>query len=139
MNKIKLFGIVAIVTMIGLSSCGKYEDGPGISFRSKKGRVEGEWKLSSRTTNGTNETLDADEKDDTYKFTKDGKVEVQDPGNATITGDWVFDSKKENMTITYSAFGFSFAQKVKILELRNNEMKWEYTDGTDKYVEVYTQ
>lgn len=139
MNKIKLFGIVAVTVMFGLSSCGKYEDGPGLSLRSKKARVEGEWKLSSQTYNGANEPLDADDKDDTYTFTKDGKVEIQDPGNTTITGDWVFDSKKENITITFTTLGFSFSQKVKILELRNNQMKWEYTEGNDKYVEVYTK
>ena len=45
--------LVAGMIMI-LSSCGKYEDGPGISLRSKVGRVAGDWKVTSFWVNNEN-------------------------------------------------------------------------------------
>ena len=38
---------LAGVTSMGISSCGKYEDGPGFSLLSKKARVAGDWKVKS--------------------------------------------------------------------------------------------
>ena len=34
--------------MLVLASCGKYEDGPFLSLRTKNGRLEGNWKLISQ-------------------------------------------------------------------------------------------
>lgn len=36
--------LVIILIMVG---CGKYEEGPGISFRSKRHRIEGKWNITS--------------------------------------------------------------------------------------------
>jgi hypothetical protein len=35
-----------ICTVCVLSACSPYEDGPGISFRAKKARLEGDWKVT---------------------------------------------------------------------------------------------
>lgn len=43
-----------LLTTILLSSCKKYEDGPAISLRSKKARVEGSWDLTLFTINNEN-------------------------------------------------------------------------------------
>jgi hypothetical protein len=37
-----------------LSSCGKYEDGPGLSLRSKVGRVAGDWEVTEFWYNNEN-------------------------------------------------------------------------------------
>ena len=100
-----LLVLVGVAFMLG--SCGKYEEGPGISFRSKKARVAGEWKLVKSTVDGKEETLDADDKDDILKLDKDGTYELTDPGNSTEKGTWTFNDKKESMTITETSGGFA--------------------------------
>ena len=135
---VKIFAVIAVLG-ISFSSCKKYEEGPGLRFRSKKARVEGEWTLSTVSENGVDQPQSSDDLDDIYKFTKDGKMEFQDPGNATISGTWKFDSKKEKVTLSFSFSGQAFTQVTTILKLKNNELKWEYTDGTDKYIETYTK
>ncbi len=48
MNKLnKLFIVIPTLIVLVLSGCGKYEDGPGISIRTKNGRLEGKWKVTS--------------------------------------------------------------------------------------------
>lgn len=38
---------LAGATTFGVSSCGKYEDGPGLSLLTKKSRVAGSWDVKS--------------------------------------------------------------------------------------------
>ena len=40
-----LFLAAAAVTVLNFQSCGKYEDGPSFSLRTKKARLTGEWEL----------------------------------------------------------------------------------------------
>ncbi|MDP2174298.1 MAG: lipocalin family protein [Bacteroidota bacterium] len=123
-----LFPLVCL--MFVFSSCKKYEDGPGFSLRSKTARVAGEWKVEKQIENGQDLPLTPDDKDDTWVFKKDGTYEIQDPGNSTESGTWVFDSKKENIIISEKSFGISITMK--ILRLTNKEMWLEYSFGTDK-------
>jgi hypothetical protein len=123
-----LFPLVCLTLIF--SSCKKYEEGPGLSFRSKKGRVAGEWKLEKQIENGQDVPLSPDDKDDTWVFKKDGAYEVQDPGNSTESGTWTFDSKKENIIISEKTSGISIT--FKILRLTNKEFWFEYTFGSDK-------
>lgn len=54
-NKITQMGTMAIaLVLLTLSSCSKYEEGPGISLRTKKQRVVAEWKATDFTINGQN-------------------------------------------------------------------------------------
>jgi hypothetical protein len=50
--KLKNFAIVAIASTLILGAC-KYEEGPGISLRSKTDRVANEWELVSYTYDST--------------------------------------------------------------------------------------
>lgn len=42
-NKAMLFGLAASV--VGISGCKKYPDGPAFSLKSKKARLVGEWEM----------------------------------------------------------------------------------------------
>jgi hypothetical protein len=53
--------IIAVVSTL-LSSCGKYDDGPFFSIRSKNSRLEGKWKLVEYKSEWTN-ALDASDND----------------------------------------------------------------------------
>jgi len=118
-----------LVLTLVLGSCKKYEEGPGFSLRSKKARVAGEWKIEKEIYNGQDEPLDADDKDDVWKFDKDGTFEFQDPGNSTQKGKWSFDDKKEKITLTDD--GSSFAFVIEVIRLTNKEFWYTYTDGSD--------
>ncbi len=50
-----LLGITLVFGALSLlTSCGKYEDGPGLSLRSKVGRVAGDWEVTSLWLNNEN-------------------------------------------------------------------------------------
>jgi hypothetical protein len=135
--------IVAVALVFSVQSCGKYDEGPGLSFRSKKARVAGTWKLSKSSTNGVNEPLDADDKDDELRLDKDGTLEFVDPGNATIKGTWDFESDKEKLKFTFNLGagrgGSSVSTSATIIRLANKEMILESIDGTDKNRSEYVQ
>lgn len=116
MKKTILFAMLGIVLAgTALESCKKGEGDPAISFRSRKGRMAGDWKLESGTrtdiqgsntttytytattvsdgTNTTNYTLE-------YKIEKDGtftSTEIQTGTGYSITvtntGRWNFTGK----------------------------------------------
>ncbi len=127
--KTKLFLLgMCIVAASMFEGCKKGEDDPGISFRCRKGRVAGEWKMvdfkytdtdasgiSTLTSNGATYTYtdpsgsntgswtwDATfEKDGTYKTT-----EIQDGVTTTTEGLWNFtggigDLKKKSQITFY--------------------------------------
>lgn len=52
--KKKLVKFLLIIISITVVSCKKYDEGPAISFRSAKARVEGDWTLVSGTIDGVN-------------------------------------------------------------------------------------
>ena len=126
-----LFAVVAMA-LVTFSSCGKYEEGPGISLRSKKARVVNTWVIEKYLVNGEDLTSQIllflgsysmeYKKDGTFVMLIDGESEV---------GTWSFDSKKENLELMYD--GSTSKDLSKILRLTNNEMWLVEDDGSDKY------
>jgi hypothetical protein len=47
-----VFALTLVVSGLLFHSCKKYEDGPGISFRSAEARVEADWRVKEYTVNG---------------------------------------------------------------------------------------
>lgn len=43
--------------MVLVSSCNKYEEGPILSFRAAKSRIEGKWKVTSFTETTWNKSM----------------------------------------------------------------------------------
>jgi hypothetical protein len=50
--KMTLGFVLLTVGIITFTGCSKYEEGPGISLRSKKSRVVGDWKVTALTEDG---------------------------------------------------------------------------------------
>lgn len=133
MKKISII-MFAVVSMalVTFSSCGKYEEGPGFSLRSKKARVVNTWVIEKFIENGQDITAQIlpflgaysieFKKDETFEMMMDGDRE---------TGKWSFDSKKENLELMYN--GSTSKEISKILRLTNDEMWLVEDDGTDKY------
>lgn len=114
------------VAALTLQSCGTYEDGPGISLRSKDSRLTGEWKLVSVlgiTPEGVT----------TYEFESDGKYtysydyETLSGSDTSIveTGTWEWADGKEAVTLELDGEDPS---TITIKRLTNSEMTFSYTD-----------
>ena len=119
MNKtFKLTTLLLGFALIFGTSCGKYEEGPGISFRSKKARVANTWAVEKYTINEVEQStiLFADV---TFEFTKDGKYTFTFGTNGSEKGTWEFGDKKE--TIKTTEDGQSSVEESTILKLKNKE------------------
>lgn len=111
---------IASAAALGISGCGKYEDGPGFSLRSKKARVAGEWDVKSIGNQllGSQYTINMD-------FARDGGLTVTSTysyygysGGYTYTGSWDFASDKEQLMLTVDGS----VQAFEIKRLTNKEM-----------------
>lgn len=127
---------ILLVGLITFSACKKYEEGPGISLRSKSSRLEGDWKAEEFYINGEKQEEDPNEEEHVTTFTKDGKY-IQKEGQHQTEGTWEFVNDKEEikvyMTDTSSGMTFTYDFTYKILKLKNNELWLELTIGSDKY------
>jgi hypothetical protein len=113
-----------------LASCGRYEEGPGFTLRSKKARLAGDWKVTEITVNGST-TVDGDPTLPTgyelnFTFEKDGKFSVSssdsDTPNTPDTGTWEF--KDDSLVTKYSD---GFREAFRIVRLTNKEFWFDFT------------
>lgn len=103
-------------------SCGKYEDGPGFSLRTKKARLTGEWEVVE---------IDGDNvKDgDVLEFFRDGTFEF-DYGSGDAEGEWEWEDGKSVIELDYDDAG---KYEFEILRLTNKELWVE----NESHIEVY--
>jgi hypothetical protein len=131
MNK---FLCIAIPLFI-LSSCGKYEDGPGLSLRTKKDRITNAWQVSSAMQNGVDKTSDFNalfagylldiRKDETYSLS----YSPLSMGQVNETGRWEFVSDKLEIRFTNSD---GESRTYQILRLKEKEFWIRFQqDDTD--------
>ena len=127
MNIMKTIKLLLAVTLLGgallsTPSCGKYEDGPGISLLTKKQRLCRSWDAKEYVS--TSGTTVADTDDDFMTFEKDGTGKLT-IGNVVFTGTWDFNSDKTKIISVYS----SFSDEVTIMRLTNKELWTKDSDG----------
>lgn len=111
---------LTILSIFFVSAC-KYDNGPSISFRSKKARVEGTWIIDEQIEDGQVYTPDSFDRELHWEFKKDGTFNLQRRQSSEGSGTWDFDSKKDSVIITFNgppAFKWSFH----ILKLKNKEL-----------------
>ena len=138
----KLSILFAAFAVVLLASCGKYEDGPGFSLRSKTSRIAGTWtvteafqgstNITSSLTNGGTVEVTFD-KEGAYKYTYDFVV-LGFPSSGTINGTWAFSSDKTALEVTD---GSGQMDSSKILRLTNNELWLEQSDSNGGTYEVH--
>lgn len=111
---------IAGATTMGITGCGKYEDGPNISLLTKKSRVVGDWKVNSIGSQvmGTSYSID-------MSFEKSGGLTVTSAysyggysGNYSYAGSWDFASDKEQLSLNVDGS----IQLFEIKRLTNKEM-----------------
>jgi hypothetical protein len=132
MKKIINFTLmVAVCTIISLSGCKKYEDGPGLSLSSKKSRVVANWefkKVKVSSVDVTSAFLDY-----TWEIKKDGQFNMVSNGNVDH-GKWDFALDKEALDFRYDDGAI---ERYNIKRLTAKDLWMEFIDSGDTlYVEL---
>lgn len=127
---------VAVASMVAVS-CGKYEEGPGFSLRTKKGRVAGEWEVDKYVSSNGTETQDQYNSTATYE--KDGTF-TSSSDFGSYTGTWEFGDKKETIITTVSVTIGGTTQTSKdtatIIRLTNSEFWTQDEDGDQVHLKA---
>lgn len=111
--------------ILSFTSCKKYEEGPTLSFRSKKERVANTWIISKAIEDGEDVTDDFEAY--TVSFTEDGATTLVAQytifgGTYTFNtkGTWVFENDNEFLYINYD--NDDADNTYKILKLKEKEL-----------------
>lgn len=133
--------IVSIIAFSFLiASCGKYEEGPSLSLRSKKARIAGEWKIESVYQDGTDITTEYNAlvgSDATFHIEKSGTYHIHYTGGED-EGTWAFKDGKDEVTFTSGETG-SEPEDYHILKLKNTEMWLQHHHGDETLEFHYKQ
>ena len=138
----KLSILFAAFAVVFLASCGKYDDGPGFSLRSKTSRLVGSWTVTEAFQGSTNITTSLTnggtvdlifDKDGAYTYSYDFVI-LGFPTNGSISGTWAFSSDKSSLEVTD---GSGQMDSSKILRLTNNELWLEQSDSNGGTYEVH--
>ena len=128
MKTIRILLPFAIVLSLLFIGCGKYDEGPAISLKTKKGRLARTWKIEKYIdSDGTTYTPTAND-NYTVTFSKDG-VFTSTYGIFSIAGTWAFTSDKSGIITTVA--GDSDTET--ILRLTSKEFWSKDSDGDKTY------
>ncbi len=141
MKAIKTILLVSFAALMLVNTgCKKYEEGPTISFRSKKARVVNDWKVDKILENGKEVT---DDNLTLYFYFRDDNTGKSEHIISTVLGDvtstenfkWDFNSDKTQLVVTWldDDGNESTTEKYTILKLYEDEMWWEYKHDDDTY------
>ncbi len=131
MKSLKISVVSFAVILLAFSSCGKYEEGPGFSLRTKKARITGTWKLDKTEVNG--KVVENAFSVGGITFEKDGTGEVE-AGGIAVKFDWEFTDNKEKVKVTYEVMGDKTEMEMEILRLTNKEFWTTETKGDNTTV-----
>jgi hypothetical protein len=129
--------------MLVLASCGRYEEGPGFTLRSKKGRLAGDWKVTEITENGSTTvngepTLPSGYSFD-MSFEKDGNFSFsqQYPGETADNEKGTWELKDDSLVLVYPNDN-NYRESLRIVRMTNSELWLDdtYTDPSDQSKEV---
>jgi len=124
--------LVSVIFILPFQGCGKYEDGPSISLKTKKGRLSQSWTVEKYVAaNGTETAASGNE--GSSIFNKDGSYSWSD-GSVSINGTWSFDDPKENLSVTITIFGISSTSTSKILRLTSSELWTADSNGDETHM-----
>jgi len=124
MKRIVVLSLYLMVTFVLFNGCRRGEDDPFISFRSRKARVIGKWKMTSSKTiyNHTESSRSTTEifigNGSTYTFTEQNSNGT----NFSKTGTFTYE-------ITFKKDGSYTGQMNQDGEITNIEGKWNFTRG----------
>jgi hypothetical protein len=140
MKKLLSIALFIGVTALIFSSCGKYEEGPGISLKSKAARLAGTWEYEKMIVDGTEQDISL-LAEMTSTIEKDGTGKMK-WGAFESDLEWEFDDKKENFRSrtkdATSGEWNEWGDWAKILRLTSAEF-WISEEETDNGVTVVSE
>lgn len=106
MKKAILVALVGASIVFAETGCKKYEDGPTISFVSRKTRISNTWKIESATKNNADYTTTINTllPGLKYDINKNGSITSSITLNGTSitqTGAWTFQSNDEELKVSF--------------------------------------
>lgn len=129
-----------LLMLVVLVSCGKYEEGPGISLRSKKKRITGEWKIERVLFNGDDITTAVQNNLGTYyilELSSNGTFH-ESGKNVEDKGTWKFAEGKLHLILLSNLPGAE-EEHAEIIKLKNTELWLRHAHGTHVTEFHYTQ
>lgn len=123
-NQSLLLAAVVFVTVFNFSSCGKYDEGPSLSLRTKTSRLTGEWEV----VRIGDQAFPSDGYSLEMSFDKGGDFEFSysyDGYGYTSSGTWEFSDNKEDIEINQD----NEITEFRILKLTNKELWFENKEG----------
>lgn len=126
-GKRTLFLAATVVTILNFQSCGKYEDGPAFSLRSKTSRITGEWEVVQIGSDVYPQNGYSIE----FEFEKDGDFTFTysyDGYSYSYLGEWEFSSDKEELDLIVDGSVETF----EIKRLTNKEL-WLEDDTNQEW------
>ena len=118
--------ILTALFIMPFQGCGKYEEGPSFSLKTKKGRLCQSWTVDKYVDPNGNETAGTVD-DGIYTYEKDGTYSWSD-GSVSISGTWEFDDSKESIETTITVIT-AVTASAKIIKLTSSELWGEDSDG----------
>ncbi|MEX0966979.1 MAG: DUF5004 domain-containing protein [Bacteroidia bacterium] len=126
-RKVSLASIATAAILFNFQACKKYEEGPGFTLKTPKGRLTGDWELVA-----TDPPSGADLPDLSMEFEKDGDFTMRGsisyygmPFPFSVNGEWEFDDKKETLLLEVD----SEETEWQINKLTSDELWVEDEDG----------
>lgn len=128
---------ILIVTIIAVFafSCGKYEEGPGLSLASKTARLVNTWEVEKVIENGIDITTRYNTMypDLTIKYMKNNSI-LQIENKTELAKAWEWGEDKETVIITWELLEVKSVQINKILRLTSKEYWYSTTLNGKSYI-----
>jgi hypothetical protein len=117
---------LTVVFVLPFQGCGKYEEGPSFSLRTKKGRLCRSWSIEKYVDHHGHETAPIGN-EGVFTYDRDGTLSWSD-GYVSVTGSWEFDGTKENINTV-----LILSIEEKILRLTSSEFWTEDSNGDETH------
>ena len=137
MKKIITLIAVTLFAVITITSCRKYEEGPGISLRKKEARVTNNWRIESAQLNGLEVSLDPLWAKQKHYMYRDGKyiITIIDPVTLearNLQGGWSLYDHDRKIALTTKNFSGNIdsTNDFSILKLYEKQLWLRKTDNS---------
>ena len=135
--------ILLSIIILSIYSCGKYEEGTGVTLLSKSARMCQKWR-PIQSVDGSTEVITNIDSDGSYiEFVKDGSIQFYNKdlmsfvGLDAVSGTWEFSDDKLQVSYSYDVLGVSYNKLKTIKKLKINSLALEDGNGNKIYYEYY--
>lgn len=135
MKKATWGGTLFLVALIAVTSCKKYEEGPGLSFRSKTARIAGTWEIEKYVDADGTERKDGSNTE--LIIGKEGALTQKETNvlgiRTSFEGTWAFANDNNDFKTNLKIVGIPTETQNRIIRLTNKEFWIKDSDGDKTY------